>query len=331
MTGATGASSTIDHVIGPRGRLVIRQASGSIRLRGREGDRVRITSDDVKALKDQFSVDAGDGFVELRQAAKIGLGIFGRGESVDLEVEVPHGATVSIEGQSVDVDASDLSGEKAFRTASGEVALHRLAGSVEVETVSGDVEIDGAAPLDLRARTVSGDIEVRVPQLKRLDLGTTSGDAVVDAELRGDGPFAIRTISGDVSVVGRSGFRVEAESITGDLSSDLPAKRESLPGRKVLTVGRPGPTLTFRSVSGDFHVAEAREAARPNEEDTMSNDGPAAAAGASSTEPTTPASGEAPGGRADTRLLEILRQLERGEISVAAAGERLGELDEAVR
>ena len=34
---------------------------------------------------------------------------------------------------------------------------------------------------------------------------------------------------------------------------------------------------------------------------------------------------------AGTKRLEILRQLERGEISVAEAGDRLGELDEAAR
>jgi hypothetical protein len=206
------------------------------------------------------------------------------------------------------------------------VALHRLAGAVEVETVSGDVGVDSQAPLDVRARTVSGDLEIRVPLVRRLDLGTTSGDAVLDAELRGDGPFAIRTISGDVTVVGRSGFRVEAESITGDLSSELPAKRESQPGRKILVVGRPGPTLSFRSVSGDFLVVEPRQAAQALKEESMiDHDRPTAIDAASA---STDMGGDAT--EAETQL-DILRRLERGEISVAEAGDLLGRLDEAVR
>ena len=317
-------SPTVEHQTGRRGRFVLRVASGEVSVRGVEGDRVRLRADDEDAFRKQFSVDAGDGYLEVRQNDKLGLGIFSRNESVDLEVEVPHGAGVRVDSQSGDIEANDLSGDKSFRSASGEIELHRLAGPAEVETVSGDLQIEGAAPIDLRAKTVSGDVEIRVPIVRRLDLGTTSGDAVVDAELRGDGPFAIRTISGDVMVVGRSGFRVEAESITGDLSSELPAKRESMPGRRILIVGRPGPTLTFRSVSGDFLVVEPRQAAQALEEEPM-NDRDGATA-------ETPDSGAAQAGDpAEVRRLEILRQLERGEISVAEAGDRLGELDEVLR
>ena len=337
MSKTTTGSPTIHHQIGPRGRLTVRQAAGELRIRGVEGDRVTVRADDDDVLGEEFAIERGDGFLELRQTTKLCFGIFGRGESVDLEIDVPHGATLLIEGQSVDIDASDLDGAKVFRTASGEVSLQRLAGAVEVETVSGDVAIDGGAPIDLRARTVSGDVEVRVPTLRRLDLTTTSADAEVDAELRGEGPFAIRTISGNVNVVCRSGFRVEAETITGELSSETPAKRESMPGRRVLTIGRPGPTLTFRSVSGDFHVTEAREPARAFEEEwTMIND--AAPSAAEGTETS-----QAPAARADTAAvaasasdpdaarLEILRRLERGEISVAEAGDQLGALDEVAR
>ena len=315
---------TIEHEIGPRGRLVVRQASGEVSVRGVEGGQVRVEADDGDAFSERYSVSTGKDSLEIRQIEKLGFGIFGRGNSVDLAIEVPHGANVSIETQSGDIEASDLDGSKAFRTASGEVVLQRLSGAVEVETVSGDLEIEGPAPLDLKGRTVSGDVELRVPMLRRMDLGTTSGDMQIDAELRGDGPFAIRTISGDVQLVLRTGLRIEAETITGDLSSDLPSKRESQLGRRVIVVGRPGPTLSFRSVSGDLHVAEPRDAAPILKETTMEEN----EAGTT----TDAAAGEtASGGDADARRLDILRRLERGEISVAEAGDRLGELDEVLR
>ena len=317
--------TAIDHQVGPRGRFVLRQASGEVSIRGVEGDRIRVRTDDDEAFRERFSIETGKDSVEIRQTEKLGFGIFGRGEGVDIEVEVPHGATVSIETQSGDIEAYDLSGTKAFRSASGEIVLSRLSGAVEVETVSGDLEIEGPAPLDLKARTVSGDVEIRVPMLRRLDLGTTSGDMQLDAELRGEGPFAVRTISGDVEIVGRSGIRIEAETITGDLSSDLPGKRESQLGRRVIIVGRPGPTLSFRSVSGDLHVAEARVAAPILEEASMSENQAASTSDAA----TTTEAGQS--GDADARRLEILRELERGDISVVEAGEQLGELDEVLR
>jgi hypothetical protein len=213
-----------------------------------------------------------------------------------------------------------------FRTASGQVRLMRLAGSVDVETVSGDVEIEGLAPLELVAKSVSGDLGVRLPSVRRLDLGTTSGDLHLDAALAGDGPFAMRSISGDAIVVGRNAFRVEAESITGELSSDLPSKRESTSGRRVLIVGRPGPTLSFRSVSGDFHVAEPRDAAPVAVEAPVAPATSAMPAAA----PTAPAR-SAPAPDAEAARLEILRALERGDIDVAEATERLTASEEPIR
>ena len=316
----------IEHQLGPRGRFTLRVASSEVSVRGVEGDKVRVGVDNRQTFAKAFSVETGDGFLEIHQNEKIGFNLFGRSESVDFEVEVPHGTTVRVDNQSGEIEANDLSGAKSFRTASGEVALHRLAGPTEVETVSGDVELDGAAPLDFKVKTVSGDIELKLPQLRRLDMGTTSGDMHVDAELRGEGPFAIRTISGDVLVVGRGGFRVEAQSITGDLTSDLPSKVETSPGRRVLSVGRPGPTLSFRSVSGDFHVAEPRDAAPKLQEAAMTSDDAVLDGERVEEARSTGSTGDP-----EAKRLEILRQLERGEISVSEAGDRLGDLDEVLR
>ena len=322
--------TTLEHQVGPRGRFTLRQSSGDVAIRGVEGGAIRVRSKDGRDLQELFKVDISDGAVELRQIERLGIGlqIFSRREGGDLAIEVPHGATVSIDTQSADVEASDLSGAKSFRSASGEITLTRLAGAVEVETVSGEIEIDGQAPLDIAARSVSGDVRVRVPTIRRLELATTSGDIRLDAELTGDGPFTVRSISGDATIVGRNGFRVEAESITGDLSSDLPSKRESIPGRKVLTVGRPGPTLTFRSVSGDFHVAAPRDAATleiaPRDDAPVASSEPEAGAAASPPEDEALAPAE------DDRM-EILRALERGDITVAEATDRLSKLDEVLR
>lgn len=327
-----GATS-IEHRIGPRGRFHLKFASGEVAVKGVEGDTARVRSLDGRSLGDLFTIESGDDHLELRQEEKLGVGFLSRGQGAELEAEVPHGATVSVETASADITARDLSGAKRFRTASGEVSLNRLAGAIDVETVSGEIDLDGQAPVDLIARTVSGDVEIRVPSLRKLELGTTSGDIRVDAELTGQGPFAIRTISGDAIVVGRSGFRVEAETVTGDMSSDLPGKRESMPGRKVMTIGRPGPTLAFRSVSGDFHVSQPRDAApQPVEGAPMTSDFSMPAP----PEPPEPPARPVPPtpaavAEADAARLEILRELERGDISVAEATERLGRLDEVLR
>ncbi len=353
MTTTKTADTTLEHEVGPRGRFTLRQSSGEVAIHGVEGATVRVRSLDGRPLSDLFEIEAGEGVVELRQYEGLGIGfkLLGRRESADLSIEVPHGASVAIDTQSADVEATDLSGVKSFRSASGEVALKRLAGPVDVETVSGEIEVDGNAPVDLAARSVSGDMQVRVLAIRRLDVSTTSGDIRMDAELTGQGPFAMRSISGDVTVVGRAGFRVEAESITGDLSSDLPSKRESTPGRKVLIVGRPGPTLAFRSVSGDFHVAAPRDAGptpatapaapipplaptppAPPESPTAPTVPTAPTATNAATSPADASqANEAHQAGDDDARMEVLRAVERGDITVAEATDRLSHLDEVPR
>lgn len=330
MNSTDGKVTALEHRIGPRGRFTLRQASGEITIRGVEGETARVRSRDGKALAEQFEIETGDGFLELRQPDRMGLGsrMFGRNDSPEIEVEVPHGATVAIDSASAEIEATDLSGAKQFRTASGDMRLERLAGAVKLETVSGDVELIGQAPVELGAKSVSGDLRVRVPRLRTLDVGTTSGDVWIDAELSGDGPFSVRSISGDVSIVGRGGIRIEAETITGDMSSDLPSRRESTAGRTVLIVGRPGPTLAFRSVSGDLEVVRPRDAA-PLDAPTPPLPPDAPEAPMARTPPEVPSAASAidiEGAR-----LEILRELERGEISVAEATNRLAKLDEVLR
>jgi DUF4097 and DUF4098 domain-containing protein YvlB len=334
MTQTSEHGTAIDQQVGPRGRFTLRQASGEIRIRGVEGDRIRIRSlDGDRSLDSMFHVNLGSDSVELRQIEKLGLGIlsFSRGSSPDISVEVPHGATVSVETASAELHATDLSGSKRIRTASGDLTFERLAGPLEVESVSGDISIDGEAPLELGGRSISGDIRARVPRLRRLELTTTSGDVWVDAQLDGNGPFSLRTISGDVTLVGRSGFRIEAQTVTGDLSSDMPSKRESQPGRKIMTIGRPGPTLSFHSVSGDFRVVEPRDAAPESTTEPVPAPPAAAAPPAVPSAPSAPAAAQAaPAPDLEAARLDILRALERGEITVAEATDRLGKLDEVL-
>src|SRR5262249_1202978 len=143
-----------------------------------------------------------------------------------------------------------LVGKKDFRTASGDIALNETAGKLVLDAVSGDVSIEAAGVLDLRGKTISGDLHVRAPRMTLFDLATTSGDVWFAAELTGSGPFSVRSISGDVQAVSRGDLRVEAQTVPGDLTSDVPPRRESALGRKLLTIGRSGPTFAFKSVSG---------------------------------------------------------------------------------
>ncbi|HEX8026777.1 MAG TPA: DUF4097 family beta strand repeat-containing protein, partial [Candidatus Limnocylindrales bacterium] len=318
MTADTHVGAELRHPIGAKGRFILRVPSGEVRITGTDSPDAVVRERNGRDLSERFEIGARDGVLELVARQRFGITIsidnhvWGRG-TPSLDIEVPARADVIVHTASADIAATNLVGDKEFRTASGDLVFDACAGELDLDAVSGDVRIDAVGAVDLHGKTISGDLRIRAPRLDRFDLATTSGDVWLDAELAGKGPFSLKSISGDVLLVARGGFQVEAQSITGDLSSEVPSRRESFPGKKLLSIGRSGPTLNFKSVSGDFRVVEPRD---QQVKDTMTDsdrattdfaDRPGAAG------PTTASPAADPDGSPSRA---ILRARERGEIAV---------------
>jgi hypothetical protein len=146
--------------------------------------------------------------------------IRGRGRFGSLEIDVASG----------DVDFDEVAGEAKVNTASGDVELRRV-GSARVNSASGDVRIDDSGPVE--ANTASGDILLR---------SISSGEVKV------------HSASGDVEVGIAKGSRlwVDAQSLSGDTSSEL--ELETAPSG-----ADEGPLVELRAqtMSGDISVRRA--------------------------------------------------------------------------
>lgn len=335
MTGAVRGAAELEHRIGANGRFALRLPAGEVSVRAVDGELARVRDLDGRSLAERFDIRATADALELVAKARLGLSFQNGsltigGQAAELDIELPRRSRLAIDAASTDVSVAGIAGPGRFRTASGDLILTDIGGNVEFEAVSADVRVEAVVPIELVGKTISGDVSVRAPRLTRLEMTTTSGDVRVDADFAGKGPHAIRSISGDATLVARGGIQVEAQTVTGDLSSTLSAKMESGPGRKLLVVGKPTSTLTFKSVSGDLAVIEPRDSGVPMPVGSPVPSAPVPPAppmpafAADVPEPEPQASPEVESAR-----LEILRSLERGEIDVAAAMARLAAVEEA--
>ena len=340
MTTSTGF--TIEHPIGPAGQLSIRIRSGEVRLRGADGDVVRVREVNGHALDDLFEIDARESGLSLRTRRGLDVGWLGfgprdllawmepsgRGGSLyapELVVDVPRRATVVIEAASGDLDADGLVGDQRYRTASGSVSVRGVSGRLAVEAVSGDVDVVATGTTELTVRTVSGDIEVRAATLASVQAASTSGDLRLAGRFAGHGPFSIETVSGDGLLAPAGDIQIQMTSVTGDLTSEFEGPTVTR-GRRSLAIGRSGPIVTFRSLSGDLHVVKPVSSSAVAAEPVAP-----AASGPSPATPVSPTADAAAGSRIaaahDEARLRILRSLERGEIDVDEASRRLEMLD----
>jgi hypothetical protein len=331
VTGTIERAAQLEHRLGQHGRFALRLPAGSASIRAVDGDTARVRDLDGRPLGERFDIRRADGALELVAKGRfrginLQIGNWSLGDSdIELDIEIPRSTSVAVDVASADISVTGVSGPGRYRTASGDLILQDIAGNVEWEGVSADVRVDAVAGLEIAGKTISGDVSIRAPRLTRLELSTTSGDIKLDADLTGKGPFAIRSISGDVTMVARGAIAVEAQSVTGDLTSELQAKFESGPGRRTLSIGKGATPLAFKSVSGDLQVVEPRTTAPPTPPSAPAAPTPPMPAFAA--EPAAAPAPETP--ELATARLDILRALERGELDVETAMTRLAALEVA--
>ena len=296
---AVPRSPGLGYRIGTDGLVVVRLDDGDLRIDGVDGDMVRIT--DLDGGLDGLTIEAGERSVSIGSAQERGR---------DMALEVPTGATVIVEARSSDVVTTRLTGETRLTTASGDISMSATGGIVTIDAVSGDVRIAAEDALELQARTVSGDLEVRAARVGRLGVITTSGDISVAALFDGAGPFAIETVSGDATIESDGPVLVDATTLTGDIHGPAAERRGTAHAPRrggPIAVGTAGgPTLAFRSTSGDLSLTVGRSGSSVDHPDVPVEIAP--------TDITDPS-------------LDVLRALERGEIDVAQASERLAAMD----
>src|SRR4051812_11290633 len=275
-------------------RIELSAAASDVEIRPGSGDRIHVEAIQRGGSQGDYQIDvvpSGDP-LRVTESSRSFFWLFGsRGvryrvtvpsngqadihtASGEIDVEGLSGA-VSLASVSGDVRAGDLTGGLTVNTTSGEVQLNDIAGKLDVGSISGDVKLEngkingatvsttsGEVTLDgvagaLKLTSVSGDIHVREARDSQLDLSTTSGEIQYEGNLASAGANMVDTISGDVNLrlPAASSFRLDASTVSGDLSSELELSggetaRRSLSG----VAGAGSATLTIGTTSGDISI-----------------------------------------------------------------------------
>jgi hypothetical protein len=178
---------------------------------------------------------------------------FFQGSSGGLHVKakVPHSSIASITTASADTKLRGRYATINSKSASGDlVVTGEIEGDASLKTVSGDVRL-GHVGGDLRGTTVSGDVMAASID-GSAELKSVSGDVHFDSVRAGT--VTVQSVSGDIEVGVAPGTNldVDAGSVSGDLTSEVPLGSE--PGG-----ASDGPVLVVRgkTISGDFRVFRA--------------------------------------------------------------------------
>ncbi|MEO8287459.1 MAG: DUF4097 family beta strand repeat-containing protein [Chloroflexota bacterium] len=276
----------------------------------------------------------------------------------DYRIMVPHNCDLTLRTSTGDMEIHGVVGTLFVQSSSGDIKAHQIGGSVLVTSASGDItiqDLDGR----LAMRSASGDIRARNARLDEVSANTASGDVELDLTRLPEGSFDARTVSGNLNlfVPQDSAFQAEIHTLSGSVRCGFPRnvveygskhKRET-----TLKVNGGGKFLPMNTVSGDVTIRPRRSNDQPSVPGASTSSG--SAAGMQSGSPTIRTEGACTmdlsrnedSSRESARVdashgditqsegyaarqqaeLEILQQVERGELTPQEALARLSSLD----
>ena len=113
-----------------------------------------------------------------------------------------------------------------IRDRSGDVRINGVesSGPLSLSAMSGDVVIENLHAPSVDAESVSGDVRLRSCSCDRVRLQSVSGDLEYVGQITRSGRYEIKTHSGGIrlAVPQTSGFEIDANSFTGDITFDPP-------------------------------------------------------------------------------------------------------------
>lgn len=183
--------------------------------------------------------------------------------AVDVPTQIMEsaGARIRVNTASGPIAIEDITGEIGINTASGDLTLVRAAGEISTRTASGSTRLTDPRG-EVQAKSASGDVIITGGHLQRVRTTSASGNTEIASAWTGDESSRIETVSGDVAldILEAPDLKLTFSTVSGEAIVSQPFTHLD---KRTWVLGeheRRGPAIVVRTVSGDLR-AGARQAA----------------------------------------------------------------------
>lgn len=200
------------------------------------------------------------------------------GGKSEIEVMVPVGSSVSVEGFNATIAIAGVTGgvkaetvngtithagsskEVQLQSVNGAVETTKPAGRVHVEAVNGPVTVRDASG-EIDASTVNGKLSILGGTFTRAHLETVSGGVRFDGAVSAKGTLGVESVSGGVELLFPAGFGGDfnvttfSGSVTNDLGPAAQKSNDFLPQKELrFTSGSGGVRVSVETLSGSIAI-----------------------------------------------------------------------------
>ena len=252
--------------------------------------RVNVTGSRSSAVHVRGTADRDDISIRGRtNSVHVSMEHGGTHSGADLDITVPIGTRVVLEGFAAPFSVTGVRGEANIQTLSGSIVVKDAEGNVSLESVSGDIEADGVrgdvsaesvngmvnvrnVEGDITAESVSGRITIARAASGRVRAETVGGSLSYDGTIEPSGNYSFATHSGSLSlaVPANAGASVSLETFSGTVDSDFPVTLESGANRRAgesqfeFKIGDGRSRIVLETFNGNIRIQ--RGATRANRE-----------------------------------------------------------------
>lgn len=192
---------------------------------------------------------------------------------MNLELTVPRGFDLDLEGMALAVDIQGSGGSVEVTTVQGSIQVGGGRGSISLESVAGEITVDGAMGTikvnavaggltisnssgDISAESVSGSITLSNITSRQVEVGTVSGPLRYEGSIEDGGRYTFGTHAGEVWLYlpADMNARVDAVTLAGDIRADFPGA----PDTTTRAQGIPGlreKRLAFETGTGSARIS----------------------------------------------------------------------------
>ncbi len=196
----------------------------------------------------------------------------------DLEISVPAGSRVKVEGFDASISVTGVTGSVSAETVNGSITQTGAAKEVELQSVNGSVEVakaggriraesvNGAVTVhevsgEVEASTVNGELTVTGSTFERAHLESVSGSVRFEGDLGKRAILEAETVSGSVEIALPAGISADFEvsTFSGEIQNDLgpaaPRKGRYSPEKELnFSTGSGGAKISVQTLSGGIHL-----------------------------------------------------------------------------
>ena len=254
-------------------KVSIENMSGSVRVTG--WDRAEVHVKGTLGADAELVFDGSEKQLRVEVEAEHGNPM---GIKSDLEVFVPAGSSVSIEGFQATISVAGVTGSVSAETVNGSITQTGGAKSVELQSVNGAIDVtkgsgriqaeavNGTVTVrdasgELEASTVNGKLLVTGGSFDRATLESVAGEIRFEAGLSTRATLSVETVSAPVELLlaASLGADFSVSTFSGEITNELgPAAEKAskwTPERELsFTTGSGGARITVETLSGGVHI-----------------------------------------------------------------------------